>query len=150
MKICPKDSTILEDKHIKGQRLAHCLTCQGLWIHPSVIQATVGQLPDLSSYATTTRTCPEDSSSMVSIQHQGVEIDICRKCGGVWLDRGELDRIRHKMKLLNAPAQKNADNPLVALDVVSVGLEVVNGCGEVASDIMTGVLEFIFEAFSIS
>jgi len=26
-------------------------------------------------------------------ERQGVEIDYCPKCRGVWLDRGELDRI---------------------------------------------------------
>jgi len=26
-------------------------------------------------------------------ERQGVEIDYCQKCRGVWLDRGELDKI---------------------------------------------------------
>jgi Zn-finger nucleic acid-binding protein len=28
-----------------------------------------------------------------SAQRQGVEIDVCPQCRGVWLDRGELDKI---------------------------------------------------------
>jgi Zn-finger nucleic acid-binding protein len=31
--------------------------------------------------------------SLVMTDRQGIEIDYCPKCRGVWLDRGELDKI---------------------------------------------------------
>ena len=38
--------------------------------------------------------CPVCSdSNLVLSERQGVEIDYCPKCRGVWLDRGELDKI---------------------------------------------------------
>lgn len=38
--------------------------------------------------------CPVcKESSLVISERQGVEIDYCPKCRGVWLDRGELDKI---------------------------------------------------------
>lgn len=37
--------------------------------------------------------CPIDNSDLVMSDRQGVEIDYCPKCRGVWLDRGELDKI---------------------------------------------------------
>ena len=37
--------------------------------------------------------CPVDGSDLVMADRQGVEIDYCPKCRGVWLDRGELDKI---------------------------------------------------------
>ena len=38
--------------------------------------------------------CPVCSdTSLVIAERQGVEIDYCPKCRGVWLDRGELDKI---------------------------------------------------------
>jgi Zn-finger nucleic acid-binding protein len=37
--------------------------------------------------------CPLDSSDLVMTERQGIEIDYCPKCRGVWLDRGELDKI---------------------------------------------------------
>lgn len=37
--------------------------------------------------------CPEDSIDLVMSERSGVEIDYCPKCRGVWLDRGELDKI---------------------------------------------------------
>lgn len=37
--------------------------------------------------------CPIDKTDLVMTDRQGVEIDYCSKCRGVWLDRGELDKI---------------------------------------------------------
>jgi Zn-finger nucleic acid-binding protein len=37
--------------------------------------------------------CPMDSETLVMTERSGVEIDYCPKCRGVWLDRGELDKI---------------------------------------------------------
>ena len=37
--------------------------------------------------------CPTDGSDLVMAERQGIEIDYCPKCRGVWLDRGELDKI---------------------------------------------------------
>ncbi len=37
--------------------------------------------------------CPIDASDLVMSDRQGIEIDYCPKCRGVWLDRGELDKI---------------------------------------------------------
>jgi len=56
--------------------------------------------------------CPVCSdTSLVISERQGVEIDYCPKCRGVWLDRGELDKIieRTNEVLDNEPPQ-NFDN----------------------------------------
>ena len=37
--------------------------------------------------------CPHDNVDLVMADRQGIEIDYCPTCRGVWLDRGELDRI---------------------------------------------------------
>ena len=36
-------------------------------------------------------TCPD--STLVMTDRQGVEIDYCPVCRGIWLDRGELDKL---------------------------------------------------------
>lgn len=38
--------------------------------------------------------CPE--TALVLSERQGIEIDYCPKCRGIWLDRGELDKIIEK------------------------------------------------------
>ena len=37
--------------------------------------------------------CPACRVDLVMSERQGVEIDYCPRCRGVWLDRGELDKI---------------------------------------------------------
>jgi uncharacterized protein len=37
--------------------------------------------------------CPVDNTTLVITDRQGIEIDYCPQCRGVWLDRGELDKI---------------------------------------------------------
>jgi Zn-finger nucleic acid-binding protein len=43
--------------------------------------------------------CPVCSVDLVMADRQGVEIDYCPKCRGVWLDRGELDKIIERSTL---------------------------------------------------
>lgn len=40
--------------------------------------------------------CPIDKSKLTTVTRDGVEIDYCPSCHGVWLDRGELDKIIDK------------------------------------------------------
>lgn len=37
--------------------------------------------------------CPTDGAILVMSDRSGIEIDYCPTCRGVWLDRGELDKI---------------------------------------------------------
>jgi hypothetical protein len=37
--------------------------------------------------------CPKCDGSLVEITYEGVQIDRCDKCNGVWLDAGELERL---------------------------------------------------------
>ncbi|MBW3641962.1 MAG: zf-TFIIB domain-containing protein [Actinobacteria bacterium] len=37
--------------------------------------------------------CPTDEETLVLAERQGIEIDYCPRCRGVWLDRGELDKL---------------------------------------------------------
>ena len=37
--------------------------------------------------------CPIDKVDLVMADRNGIEIDYCPKCRGVWLDRGELDKV---------------------------------------------------------
>ena len=49
--------------------------------------------------------CPIDDTDLVMTERQGIEIDYCPRCRGVWLDRGELD------KLIERAAPANAQRP---------------------------------------
>lgn len=37
--------------------------------------------------------CPNDNASMTTVQRSGVSFDMCPTCRGVWLDRGEMEKL---------------------------------------------------------
>ncbi len=37
--------------------------------------------------------CPVCSADLRAVDRGGIEIDVCPNCRGVWLDRGELDKL---------------------------------------------------------
>ena len=52
--------------------------------------------------------CPKCNIALSMTDRQGVEIDFCPQCRGVWLDRGELDKIIERSGLAAAPASARA------------------------------------------
>jgi Zn-finger nucleic acid-binding protein len=48
-------------------------------------------------------TCPVDKTPLVMSERQGIEIDYCPTCRGVWLDRGELDKIIERSAAFDEP-----------------------------------------------
>ncbi len=40
--------------------------------------------------------CPRCAVDLMISDRQGIEIDFCPQCRGVWLDRGELDKITER------------------------------------------------------
>lgn len=58
--------------------------------------------------------CPVCTVPLVMSDRQGVEIDYCPQCRGVWLDRGELDKIIERSAVDQAPpvtSQRSAPPP---------------------------------------
>lgn len=47
--------------------------------------------------------CPNDQATLVISERQNIEIDYCPECRGVWLDRGELDKILERSSTEVAP-----------------------------------------------
>jgi uncharacterized protein len=55
-------------------------------------------------------TCP--ASTLVMADRSGIEIDYCPTCRGVWLDRGELDKIIERTAVAAAPAPAPVAAPM--------------------------------------
>lgn len=49
--------------------------------------------------------CPVDSTVLTISERSGIEIDYCPQCRGVWLDRGELDKIIDRSSATSTPQQ---------------------------------------------
>lgn len=48
--------------------------------------------------------CPTDATPLTMSERSGIEIDYCPECRGVWLDRGELDKIIERSLQHQQPA----------------------------------------------
>lgn len=52
---------------------------------------------------TTRFDCPRCGTMLTMSERQGIEIDYCPQCRGVWLDRGELDKIIERADAVRPP-----------------------------------------------
>ena len=55
--------------------------------------------------------CPVDQAELVMSDRQGIEIDYCPQCRGVWLDRGELDKIIERSATAPPPPPVDRGRP---------------------------------------
>lgn len=53
--------------------------------------------------------CPNDNAAMQTLERGGVQFDMCPTCRGVWLDRGELEKLME-----SAAAEGRASAPQAA------------------------------------
>ena len=47
--------------------------------------------------------CPVCQVDLLLSERQGIEVDYCPKCRGIWLDRGELDKLIERAQSSSAP-----------------------------------------------
>jgi len=52
--------------------------------------------------------CPNDNTAMQTLDRSGVQFDMCPSCRGVWLDRGELEKL---MESAMADGRASAPQP---------------------------------------
>ena len=64
--------------------------------------------------------CPNDNETLVMSERSGIEIDYCPKCRGVWLDRGELDKLIEKNAATAGPAPAQATQPIATPQVENI------------------------------
>ncbi|HJR39586.1 MAG TPA: zf-TFIIB domain-containing protein [Nocardioidaceae bacterium] len=55
--------------------------------------------------------CPVDETVLQMTDRQGIEIDYCPQCRGVWLDRGELDKLIERSMTVAPAPQSQAPAP---------------------------------------
>ena len=55
--------------------------------------------------------CPVDGSELRITDRQGIEIDYCPQCRGIWLDRGELDKVLERSAQAGYRDERERDAP---------------------------------------
>ena len=96
----------------KPSGVQRCPSCQGLWIagdvlasvldegcNPETVFSSLHGTAHLTSY-----TCPHcRTSPLQSFPYHEVEIDCCKNCRGIFLDRGEYDKFKAEAILDSSP-----------------------------------------------
>jgi len=74
---------------------------------------------------------------------EGIEVDFCPECHGVWLDQGELQHLLRWHKELRPLPQSSGDHPLIegVIDVTSHAPELVG-------EAVVALVEFVADAIT--
>lgn len=81
-----------------------CPTCQGIWLDQGELELLLNEssrkldLSVIEEFSISKRRCPRCRRKMVrgDFPSSDVDVDICRRDLGIWLDRGEIIRIAEK------------------------------------------------------
>ncbi|MBK1859835.1 zf-TFIIB domain-containing protein [Cerasicoccus arenae] len=95
---CPIDGHVLATRAGGGVDYHSCEKCSGIWV-PGYTLERVFQDPhfDFTSKPPVNapvRQCAGCQIPLQAIEYYGVVIDHCRHCKGVWLDKGEMRKLR--------------------------------------------------------
>ena len=102
MKSCPRCTYPLEEITHKEIELDHCRRCGGTFLEPEGGSEVFGPFVDPAVWADSEiatdlgrwqLNCPTDGSALkayhVEYSEDSVEVDLCPKCRGIWLDADE-------------------------------------------------------------
>lgn len=100
---CPKCKAELESLKIKGLTIQYCKTCKAMWIKFPTLKK-IGEMLDLKSdilnpadmeavkVKEEARSCPDCGKAMEKVYFNGIIVDKCSDCSGIWFDNGELSK----------------------------------------------------------
>lgn len=135
---CPHQPQPLVAREHHGHAYAGCDACGGRFIGKGLLHDALGHARDgalrrerLEALPASAVRCPADGQTMHALVHEGIEIDVCPQCDGVWLDAGEFEAITQRRKARQR--RKNDDEPPEDDD---------SSDGE----LIEGVVEFVGEA----
>ena len=104
----------LEEHEENGNSVSYCDGCGGLWLtagtldkiahpHQGSLEYSLHEHADQS--AESALICPVCDGHLMEkrnfIEYSDIKIDYCNKCGGIWLEKGELDAINREIDALN-------------------------------------------------
>ncbi len=113
---CPKDRHGLRAAALGDIRVDRCRECGGAWYdrdelrllkdresHRDYRWIDVDLWRDRRKFGArqaTRYSCPRDGTRLTTLRYDEIDIsvDICGRCGGIWLDAGEYDRIIQELE----------------------------------------------------
>ncbi len=99
MNVCPRDRQILASNDVGGYRYYSCELCNGFWIPGASLQRALSAqgITELRAVPRGDKgeiRCPDCLTECDSLLVEGCRLDLCPRFHGVWLDSGEVRRVR--------------------------------------------------------
>ena len=99
--LCPVDKKQMIILEYNNVELDYCPICEGVWLDQGELELLLEMsdkridLSDIHDSEKSKRRCPRCRKKMIKENFPGteVEVDICIRDGGIWLDKGELFEI---------------------------------------------------------
>ena len=96
---CPRDASILGFGEERGHMCNRCAECHGLMLDDEEMGRALGArnrptAEQLGRLPGSGLACPRDGADMRRLVHQDIEVDICPACSALWLDAGEIEKIK--------------------------------------------------------
>lgn len=99
--LCPVDKKPMMILEYNDVELDYCPVCEGVWLDQGELELILemgdhkidlSHMPDSKK---SNRCCPRCRKKMIEGKFPGteVEVDVCTRDGGIWLDKGELVEI---------------------------------------------------------
>ncbi len=106
---CPNNHESFEEVSISNVKVDRCSVCEGFWFSQDELRQAKDTQDEYAAWfdfdlwddeknfqsAQSDRLCPVDQIPMFRVKYEGsnIEIDACKKCLGVWLDKDEFKKI---------------------------------------------------------
>lgn len=149
---CPLDDTALTPRPLGPRRIHECEKCHGVFIpddlFPEIRAFSALKFhehgrnfdgPD-GSPPSARVSCVNDGGPMAAFVFKGVEIDVCPRCSGVWLDAGELEKIAAQVR---PPRKDKASTSESRLEVLEDAQDLADTASSIDSGIVDGVVDFV-------
>lgn len=97
-RICPRCNIPMKLQTKKGVEIDRCPKCKGIWFDANELDRLTGE-KSLEGLIFTARVlgkvldCPVCNEKMQFVTVDGITVDHCQKCDGVWLDDGEMAKL---------------------------------------------------------
>ena len=138
---CPRDGTPLVPQTHDGVTYHACGVCRGLLLPLEMVPELVPVLPEIrnmrAAWPRSSVGCPCCGRTMHLVLHDGIEIDLCHYCTRVWLDHGEIEKLRERTEIDGSTDQAEAEAE--PQDINSEG----DALGESSSDVLDWLGEAI-------
>ena len=146
MRLCPRDSTPLVPQAHDGVTYHACGVCRGFLLPLGMVPELVPVLPQIrhmkAEWPRSSMGCPCCGRTMHLVLHDGIEIDLCHYCTVVWLDHGEIEKLRERRDLDDTTDQAESEPQDIDIEGDALGdssSDVLDWLGEAIGTVVSGL-----------